>query len=131
MEVIISMVELIMFKFITEVLSPEEVMALYNGDVITSIEGEKSVPVIYSLSQNYPNPFNPSTKIRFTLPQRSDVSLAIYNVIGEKVADLINSELNPGSHEVEFNNTTLSSGIYFYRLKTGSFVDVKKMILLK
>ena len=112
-------------------LTPEEVIALYNGDVVTDIEEIEAVPATYSLSQNYPNPFNPSTKIRFSLAEKSKVELEIYNVIGQKVGVLINSELNSGSHEVEFSNSKLSSGIYLYRLKAGDFVNIKKMILLK
>ncbi|MBK8947035.1 MAG: Ig-like domain-containing protein [Ignavibacteriae bacterium] len=112
-------------------LTAEEVKSLFNGDLLTDIESEKEIPIIYSLEQNYPNPFNPTTKIRFSLPQKSEVTLEVFNVIGEKVDELINTTLNSGLHEVEFKNENLSSGIYFYKLKSGNFVEIKKMVLLK
>ena len=85
----------------------------------------------FSLSQNYPNPFNPSTKIKFAIPQESNVELNIYNVLGELVVTLVNKHLNSGYHEYEFNASNLSSGIYIYRIKAGNFVETKKMLLLK
>ncbi|MBK7107244.1 MAG: Ig-like domain-containing protein [Ignavibacteriae bacterium] len=112
-------------------LLPEEIKSLFSGDLLTSVENEKEIPVQFSLEQNYPNPFNPSTKIRFSLPQRSEVSLEIFNVIGEKIDELINSTLNAGFHEIDFHSSNLSSGIYFYKIKSGNFVQTKKMILLK
>lgn len=103
-----------------------------NSNFITSvIEEKEEIPVKYELFQNYPNPFNPSTKIRFTLPKKTEVTLEIYNVIGEKVEELLNSTLNSGVHEIEFSNSKLASGIYYYKLKSGDFVKIKKMILLK
>ncbi|MFZ1288954.1 MAG: CotH kinase family protein [Melioribacteraceae bacterium] len=99
--------------------------------VVTSVDEIKELPSKFELYQNYPNPFNPSTKIRFSLPQRSEVSLEIFNVIGEKVDELLNSTLNAGIHEIDFINTNLSSGIYFYKIKSANFVQIKKMILLK
>ena len=103
-----------------------------NSNFITSvIEEKEEIPVKFELFQNYPNPFNPSTKIRFTLPKKAEVTLDIYNVIGEKVEELLNSTLNSGVHEIEFSNSKLASGIYYYKLKSGDFVKIKKMILLK
>ncbi|MBK7107247.1 MAG: T9SS type A sorting domain-containing protein [Ignavibacteriae bacterium] len=99
--------------------------------IVTSIEENIELPNEFRLYQNYPNPFNPSTKIRFSLPQRSVVSLEIFNVIGEKIDELINSTLNTGFHEVDFHSSNLSSGIYFYKIKSGNFVQTMKMILLK
>ena len=90
------------------------------------------VPADYSLAQNYPNPFNPSTKIKFYLKQSSKVKLDVYNMIGQKVAELVNQELPSGFHEVEFDASGLASGIYIYRLNAGNkFTSVKKMILEK
>jgi hypothetical protein len=80
---------------------------------------------------NYPNPFNPTTNIRFSLAERSEVQLSVFNVLGEKVADLVNGTLDNGVHEVTFNAGNLSSGIYFYRLQTGSQVKIKRMLLAK
>ena len=82
--------------------------------------------------QNYPNPFNPSTRIRFTLKEQGLVRLNIYNILGERVAQLVNTELNAGTHEVMFDASRLASGVYFYSLDVqDKFFDVKKMILLK
>lgn len=86
----------------------------------------------YSLAQNYPNPFNPTTRIKFYLKQGGKVKLAVYNIIGQKVAELVNQELPSGFHEVEFNGAGLASGVYIYRLNAGNiFTSVKKMILEK
>jgi len=92
---------------------------------------ELSQPDSYLLNQNYPNPFNPSTIISWQLPESKFVTLKIYDVLGNEVASLINKENPAGNFEVEFNATALSSGIYYYKLVAGDFVDVKKMILLK
>ncbi len=85
----------------------------------------------YILSQNYPNPFNPITKMKFAIPNEADVSLRIYNVLGELVSTLIDENLNAGEYELEFNAQNLASGIYIYRINAGNFVDTKKMILMK
>ncbi len=85
----------------------------------------------FSLYQNYPNPFNPSTKIKFVIPKSSFVSLKVYDILGREVATLLNEEKHPGSYEVEFDGSNLSSGIYFYRLQARDFSDTKKFILLK
>ncbi|MFI5407079.1 MAG: T9SS type A sorting domain-containing protein, partial [Nitrososphaerales archaeon] len=92
---------------------------------------ENNTPNTYSLEQNYPNPFNPSTIISFSIPQNSQVNLSVFNVLGEKVAMLINEMKDAGSHQVEFNAANLTSGIYVYKLEAGSFSSVKKMMLLK
>jgi photosystem II stability/assembly factor-like uncharacterized protein len=83
------------------------------------------------LSQNYPNPFNPTTTIKYSIPTESFVRIKIYNLIGEEVATLVNEEKTIGNYEVEFNATSLPSGIYFYQLKAGKFVETKKMVLMK
>jgi hypothetical protein len=98
---------------------------------VVSVEDE-NIPTKYKIFQNYPNPFNPSTRIRFTLPEQSLVKLNVYNILGERVAELINTELNAGNHEAVFNGSNLASGVYFYSLDVqGKFLEVKKMILLK
>ncbi len=105
-------------------------------DNATSVNENQKLPENYELYQNYPNPANPSTKISFGLPRESDVSLKIYNALGEEVTQLVNQKLNAGYHEIEFNDIDLSSGIYFYRLHIftpglkGDFSQTKKMILL-
>jgi photosystem II stability/assembly factor-like uncharacterized protein len=91
------------------------------------------LPLSFELSQNYPNPFNPITKIGFQIPGGTSglVSLKVYDILGREVATLINEEPPAGIYEVEFNAESLSSGIYFYRLQTGNFVDTKKFTLMK
>ena len=84
------------------------------------------------LSQNYPNPFNPSTSIEFELKEDARVKLTVYNVLGEEVAELVNGEINAGTHKVEFNGANLASGIYVYRLDAGNkFIETRKMVLMK
>ena len=94
------------------------------------------LPTKFALNQNYPNPFNPSTEIRFDLPTRSQVSIEIYNVLGQKVKTLVDEEKPAGPYIVDWNGTSdngtqVSSGVYFYRMQAGSFVETKKMMLLK
>ncbi len=84
-----------------------------------------------SLSQNYPNPFNPGTTIRFQLPETDHVRLSVYNISGHRVAILVDEQLRAGEHQIQFNPTNLSSGVYFYRLITSSNMDTKKMIFVK
>ena len=85
----------------------------------------------FSLEQNYPNPFNPLTKIKYQIPQLNNVSIKIYDILGKVVANLVNEEKPSGEYEVEFDGRDLPSGIYFYQLKTGSYIQTKKMVLLK
>lgn len=89
------------------------------------------LPVAFSLSQNYPNPFNPETLIRYSLPEKVHVNLAVYNLLGQKVAVLMNDEQAPGHHEVIFDASRLSSGIYIYRLQAGNYTSTKQMTLIK
>jgi hypothetical protein len=88
-------------------------------------------PIKFELAQNYPNPYNPTTTINFTLGQTSNVKLTVFNVLGQKVATLVDSRMNAGQQSVVFDASRLSSGEYFYRLDAGSFSSVKKMMLLK
>ena len=92
---------------------------------------EASGVLTFELEQNYPNPFNPSTLIAYSIPQEGFVSLNIYNLLGEKVATLVNSIQEAGRYEVSFDASSLASGIYVYSLKSGSFSSVKKMLLMK
>lgn len=89
------------------------------------------IPSKFELSQNYPNPFNPSTKIDFSVPRNSNVEIIIYDILGNKVTELVNGFKDAGNYTVVFNASNLSSGIYFYRLRAGNFAETKKMILLK
>lgn len=95
------------------------------------IEVDVNPPLQFTLEQNYPNPFNPSTKIKFGLAENTNVKLAVYNLLGELVATLINNQLSAGFYEVEFNATSLPSGMYIYSIETPVFKEVKKMMLMK
>jgi Secretion system C-terminal sorting domain len=97
----------------------------------TYVIDKNSIPAYYSLEQNYPNPFNPSTKITFSLPEISFVKLRVFNAIGLEVKSLINGMMPAGIHEVDFDATELFSGVYFYTLNAGNFVQTRKMILIK
>jgi hypothetical protein len=97
----------------------------------TIIEDNFSSPTLASLYQNYPNPFNPTTRINYEIPKRSFITLKVYDVLGNEVAALVNEDRSIGNYTVEFDATTLPSGIYFYRLQAGSFVETKKMMLMK
>jgi hypothetical protein len=96
---------------------------------VTALPG--ILPQQFSLDQNYPNPFNPATTIRYSLPHNSQVLLAVYNTLGQKVATLDQGQKEAGSCEVTFDGSTLASGVYFYRLQAGSFVQSKRLLLLK
>jgi hypothetical protein len=80
---------------------------------------------------NYPNPFNPSTTIKFALPVKTNLSLSVYNTLGEKVAEIFNGEIEAGYHEMMFNASGLSSGIYFYKIESENYSATKKLMLLK
>ena len=92
---------------------------------------EISTPNSFVLEQNYPNPFNPSTIIKFSIPTDEFVNLSIYNIVGEKVASLLNGKIASGTHEINFNAINLASGTYIYKLQAGSFVSTRKMMVIK
>jgi len=85
----------------------------------------------YKLSQNYPNPFNPVTTIKYQMPELNFVTIKVYDVLGKEVATFVNEEKPIGSYEVEFDGSALTSGIYFYQLKTDTYIETRKMVLLK
>ena len=89
------------------------------------------IPSSYSLSQNYPNPFNPITRINFTIPKQGLVNLGIYDILGREVKTLVKEVKTPGSYSVDFNGTNMSSGVYFYRMESNGYLEIKKMILIK
>ncbi|MBO6584589.1 MAG: lamin tail domain-containing protein [Gracilimonas sp.] len=97
----------------------------------TSGEVETGLPKSFDLKQNYPNPFNPTTNITFDLPRAADVSLTVYDMLGRKVATLVNERMNAGSHTAAFDASRLASGMYIYRIEAGSFESIKKMMLIK
>jgi hypothetical protein len=98
---------------------------------ITEIVQEEHQLPKFSLNQNYPNPFNPGTIIKYEIPERSLVTIKVFDVLGNEVATLVNEEKAIGNYEVEFDATNLPSGIYFYQLQTPNFTQTRKMILLK
>jgi hypothetical protein len=108
-------------------------------NVVLGIEDRTvTIPTAYALRQNYPNPFNPSTKIEFDLPKTSEVTLKIYNILGEEVAMLVSDRLTAGSYSYEWDASNLASGVYLYRLSVGSlsgeageFVETRKMVLMR
>ena len=100
-------------------------------DPIGISSNQNGIPQHFSLKQNYPNPFNPSTTIKFELPVNDHVKIEVFDITGRTVATLVNDDYNAGYHEYKFNATSLSSGIYFYRITTSKLVDTKKMILVK
>jgi hypothetical protein len=97
-----------------------------------SVERENNaIPEKYSLSQNYPNPFNPSTTIKFSVPEQSNVVLKIYDVLGSEVANLVNETLDAGNYTVNFDASQFASGMYIYKITAGNFTTSKKMMLMK
>ncbi len=120
-----------------QVVYPDAYVVKTNSDgIITDVfESEQNFPEDFILFQNYPNPFNPSTKIRFQIAETGFTTLIVYDVLGNEVVTLVNEEKTVGEYEVEFNTSSLtyhpSSGVYFYQLKAGKFIETKKMLLLK
>lgn len=106
-------------------------MGLILGQSLVSVRSASDFPTCYSLSQNYPNPFNPTTTIQYSLPSQSFVSLKVFDVLGSEVATLVNEVQTAGYQSVVFNASGLSSGIYLYRIETGSFFETKKLVLLR
>ncbi len=110
-------------------IAPRRVLLKYN--IMPNSVGGELIVSSYQLEQNYPNPFNPSTTINFTIPENSQVTLKIFDVLGNEVGTLINQVIPSGNHEVKFDATGLPSGLYFYTLNTGNFIQTKKMLLMK
>ncbi len=106
------------------------VTVVVNVTVATGVK-DGSVPTQYSLSQNYPNPFNPTTTLKFAISNAEFVNLTVYDVLGKKVATLINENKQAGYHTVEFDAGSLSSGIYLYKITAGKFTKIEKMMLMK
>jgi photosystem II stability/assembly factor-like uncharacterized protein len=115
--------------------------AAYTGSILssgvfqiggtTAIANNVELPISFALSQNYPNPFNPSTTIKYAIKSSQFVSLKIYDILGNEVATLVNEDKPAGNYKIEFNSSSFSSGVYFYKINAGSFVETKKMILIK
>jgi hypothetical protein len=109
--------------------------AIINGrryeTTLTGTDYAASLPQGYVLHQNYPNPFNPATTIRYDVPMRSNVTIRVFNILGQEVRTLVNEEKSPGSYAIEFNAGTLPSGLYYYRLTAGNYNIQEKMVLIR
>ncbi|MBL7127713.1 MAG: T9SS type A sorting domain-containing protein [Ignavibacteria bacterium] len=101
------------------------------SEIIGINQISNEVPKHLSLSQNYPNPFNPKTNIKFDIPKNAFVTMKVFDILGREVATLVNEKLAPGTYEVDWNGSGYTSGVYFYRLEAGDFVETKKMVLIK
>ncbi len=119
--------------WITSVTHLSPVLTLsYKSIVTTGVATEGSnAPLQYILAQNYPNPFNPSTSIKYELPRASLVRLSVYDIVGREVSVLVNERKNAGSYQVKFDGAGLSSGVYFYRLHAGDFLQTRKLCLIR
>jgi len=104
---------------------------VYTADNVTEVSGKTSLPWSFSLSQNFPNPFNPATEIKYSIAKAGMVNMKVYNMLGQEVASLVNQEQKPGNYEVNFDASKLASGVYLYKIQSGSFALTKKMLLLK
>jgi hypothetical protein len=100
-------------------------------NVLTSVGNLASLPLTFSLEQNYPNPFNPKTSISYQLSAVRPVTLKVYDLLGREVAILVNEVQRPGAYTVQFDGSNLASGVYYYRLVAGEFVQTKRLLLLK
>ena len=104
----------------------------YTYEQVTAVEqASHPIPIDFALYQNYPNPFNPSTNIQFSIVQRQLTIVKVFDVLGRELATLVNEVKEPGTYTVQFNGSNLASGVYFYRLQAGSYVDTKKLVLLR
>ena len=99
--------------------------------LITDVGDDELLVNEFKLYNNYPNPFNPSTTIKYQIPELSFATFRVYDVLGKEIATLINEEKPAGNYELEFEASSLPSGIYFYRLQAGKFIETKKMVLMK
>jgi len=115
-------------NYLTEAISWDFVV-----NILTVVPDETipEIPTHFALDQNYPNPFNPETTIRFAIPQPVNVNLAVYDITGKEVVCLVSGRVSPGFFNIKFDGRNYSTGIYFYRLTAGSFVQTKKLILIK
>ncbi len=101
------------------------------SEMITDVEEVEQLPNYFALEQNYPNPFNPNTQIKFSIPQSSNVVIKVFDILGNEIETLVNEEKTVGTYEVTWNAVNLPSGVYFYQLKAGTFVQTRKMLLIK
>jgi hypothetical protein len=117
---------------------PDYTIVFTDGDAygvtissITKVEDESTRPFEFSLEQNFPNPFNPVTKIKYSIPQESFVTIALYDLLGKEIRKLVNENKSPGNYEIEVDASGLPSGVYFYKMQAGNFIETRKMVLVK
>jgi photosystem II stability/assembly factor-like uncharacterized protein len=123
--------QLISYGDSTYVSTTDGLYILTRNSIGTAVRASITTPAVFALEQNYPNPFNPTTNVRFTIGSPQYVTLKIYDVLGREVTTLVHEKLSVGNYTVPWNASNNSSGVYFYRLKTGNFVETKKMVLMK
>ncbi len=114
-----------------EIKPSQTTLPLAQFDQAARFADTETLPTLYELYQNYPNPFNPTTTIGFSLPRQNDVTLSVYDVRGKEVARLVDSEMAPGRYSVTFDGSKLSSGLYFYTLRSGAFTRTVKLTMIK
>jgi len=118
-------------KQINMIVKSGEETTISNPGINKVMVSANLIPDKYALEQNYPNPFNPTTTINFSLPEATQAALTIYNVLGQKVTELVNSKLEAGRYSYQWNAQNAATGMYIYELRTDKFVSVKKMVLIK
>jgi hypothetical protein len=101
------------------------------GEPVIGVNPITNIVNFFSLSQNYPNPFNPITRIKFDIPKSSHMQIAVYDILGREVQQLLNEDKKPGSYEITWDGSRFASGIYFYKIISDNFMETKKMVLLK
>jgi hypothetical protein len=106
-------------------------LTVYRNDLLVSVEDKGILPSRFAVHQNYPNPFNPSTSIQIDLVERASVTLEVYNLLGQRIAVLVNQQMPAGSFKVNFDASGLSSGMYFYRVQADGQSFARKMMVLK
>jgi len=109
----------------------EKPMYIWISGTLGVHNGSPELPQTVVLRQNYPNPFNPVTIISFELPRASQVNLTVYDILGREIAVLVNDRKNAGIHQVKFDGSDLASGVYFYRIQTGTYMETRKLLLMR
>jgi len=113
-------------------LTTAQMDALGMDTLLVNVERQiNSIPEGFKLEQNYPNPFNPTTTIQYSIPERGEVEIIVYDALGDEIKTLISGDHDAGIYEVEFNATGLASGIYFYQIKSAAFTQTRKFVLMK
>ncbi len=111
--------------------TPLDIVYEINPSVVLPVDEGKLLPSTISLDQNYPNPFNPSTTIKYSIPNQTNVTIKVFDVLGSEIITLLNEEKPAGNYEVTWDASGFSSGVYFYKLSAGKYVETRKMLLLK